>query len=175
MKQIEFNDYIKKIRDLISQELKKLKQKQEDMLLNHFSEEQKNTYYQVHTASMMNGKIWEIVFFNFHDWEKIKKMDGKSNKRKIIIELKNKPTTFNYASKKGTIRSIVELRKEYPNYSCIIGFINDDSNTDFIDDKNKICYMGGDSLFKYVFGEKYYKEIQEKVKEKVSSFYDKKK
>lgn len=171
MKQIEFNDYIKKIRDLISQELKKLKQKQEDMLLNHFSEEQKNTYYQVHTASMMNGKIWEIVFFNRRDWEQIKKIDGKSNTRKIIIELKNKPTTFNYASKKGTIRSIVKLQKKYPNYSCIIGFINDDLNTDFIDDKNKIRYMGGDSLFKYVFGEKYRKEIQEKV----SSFYDKKK
>ena len=155
MKQIEFNKYIEKIRDLINQELKKpqtkKRQTQEDMLLNHFSKEQKNTYYQVLRTSMKNGKIWEIVFFNFRDWEQIKKMDGKSNARKIIIELKNKPTTINSTSKKGTISGIGELQKEYPDYSFIIGFINDD--------KNKIRYLGGDSLFKYVVGDKYHKEL----------------
>ena len=82
--------------------------------------------------------------------------DGKSDTRQIIIELKNKSTTLNSASKKGTISNIKELQKEYPNYHCIIGFINDDSNTNII-------------------GDKYHKEIQEKVKEIVSSFYDKKK
>lgn len=100
--------------------------------------------------------------------------DGKSDTRQIIIELKNKSTTLNSASKKGTISNIQELQKEYPNYHWIIGFINDDSNTDIINNKDKIHYIGGDLLFQYVFGDKYHKEIQEKVKEIVSSFYDKK-
>ena len=138
------------------------------MLLNHFSEEQKNIYYQIQIASMVNGKIWEIVFFNFQDWERIKKMDGKSDTRKIIIELKNKKTTLNHVSKKGTISSIKELQKKYPDYHCVIGYLNDDSNTDFIDNNDKIRYIGGDSLFKYVFGDMSHKEI-------ISSFYDKKK
>jgi hypothetical protein len=37
---------------------------------------------------MTNGKIWEIVFFNFNDWESIKKMDRKSNILKTISRIK---------------------------------------------------------------------------------------
>ena len=178
MQQIEFDNYLEEIRPLIDKELEKTQRlpkiNQNDMLLDHFTENQKNTYYRIQIASMINGKIWEIVFFNFPDWKRIKKMDGKSDTRKTIIELKNKATTLNSASKKGTIQGIKELQKEYPNYRFIIGFINDDSNRNIMDDENEILYLGGDSLFHYVFGERYQKEIQKKVKEIVSSFYDKK-
>lgn len=50
---------------------------------------------------MKHGNIWEIVFFNYFGWERIKKLDGRSEIRQTIIELKNKVTTFNSSSLKG--------------------------------------------------------------------------
>ena len=112
MKKIEFKTYLKEIRPLIirllNKQLKNKKKRQKDMLLDCFTDKEQNIYHQVHLASMKNGYIWEIVFFKFPGWEKIGIMNGKSNTRNIIIELKNKSTTFNSASKKGTI---IDIRK----------------------------------------------------------------
>ena len=108
MKKIEFKTYLKEIRPLIirllNKQLKNKKKRQKDMLLDCFTDKEQNIYHQVHLASMKNGYIWEIVFFNFEGWERLKKRaNGISHSRKIIIELKNKPTTLNHTGLEGTL------------------------------------------------------------------------
>ena len=74
--------------------------------------------------------------------------------------------------KKETINNIRELQKKYANYNYIIGYINDDSNRNPF--KDGLQYLGGDSLFEYVFTDQYSKKIQEIVKKIVFDFYEKK-
>lgn len=102
-------------------------------------------------------------------------MDGKSDTRKTIIELKNKPTTLNHAAKKGTLSDIRELQRKYPDYQIIVGFINDDSHRDTFDHENNVRYLGGDCLFEFVFEKKWHKKVQKEVKKIVVSFYGEKK
>lgn len=68
---MEFNNYLEKIRPLICQELQKTQTKIKRYIIESLYRRTKNTYYQIQIATMTNGKIWEIVFFNFQDWERM--------------------------------------------------------------------------------------------------------
>ena len=120
MNQKKFNFYIKKVEKEIEQIVLNVKKKegikknkQEDMLLELIiNKEETNIYNQIHLTSMMCGKIWEIVFFNFEGWERLKKgADGISHSRKIILELKNKSTTLNHTGLEGTLSKKKNLKK----------------------------------------------------------------
>ena len=89
----------------------KTKRNTKDMLMNRFTESDMQIYQQIHTSSMKHGNIWEIVFLNYFGWERIKGLDGKSEIRKTMIELKNKATTLNSSSLKGTLGTIRRLKK----------------------------------------------------------------
>ena len=172
----KFETYWEKIKPLIIEileknQIEKKRDIQKDMLLVNFSDKELNIHRQVHKATMMNGKIWEVVFFNFLDWEKIGRMDGKSEIYNVIIELKNQEKSFNNSSRKGTMTDVKKLRKKYPNYQFIFGYVNDDSSRNYVDLNTYVHYLGGNSLFKYVFGHKYYEIIQKRVIELVVSFY----
>ena len=106
---------------------------------------------------MTFGKIWEIVFFNWDDWIKIKKMDGMSKSRKIHMELKNKSTIMNQNSRHGLKIKLKEFENENPGYRSVIGYVHDLTNTEKIEKNDElgltIYYYGGDALFNNFFGD----------------------
>lgn len=94
---------------------------------------------------------------------------GKSETREAIIELKNKSTTLNSSSLEGTLLRIEKLKLDYPTYNFIIGYINDNKHRDERLEEN-VWILGGDSLFQYVFGNRYL-QVQSRIKEIVNSYY----
>jgi len=169
-KNINFEKFVNQIKPLILECFESPSKKnkiQEDMLMTRFTSIEKEIYYKIHRGSMIHGKIWEIVFFNWDDWKKIGGMDGKSENLKTLIELKNKPTTLNDASSKGTFKKIEKLKKKYPNYQFIIGFVNNDLTRDTMNQLKGVRILGGDALFKFVFQE-HSKEIQKRIKKIVN-------
>ena len=60
-------------------------------------------------------------------------LDIISKERNIIIELKNRTNTDNASSKKSNLDKLANFKSKNPEYTCIYGCINDDT-----EDKTKI-------------------------------------
>jgi hypothetical protein len=54
-------------------------------------------------------------------------LDIMSAERKIIIELKNRTNTDNASSRKSNLDKLALFKKNNPNYLCIYGCVNDDT------------------------------------------------
>lgn len=69
----------------------------------------------------------------------------------------------------GTLTRIRKLKRRYPHYTFIIGYVNDNQHrVEYIEENVRI--LGGDSLFKFVFGHRYF-EVQCRIIEIVNSYY----
>ena len=81
---------------------------------------------------MKIGLIWEEVIGNYDGFVKLKignktGLDIISYSKKIIIELKNITNTDNNSSRKSNLNKLVKFKKENPDYTCIYGMINDNT------------------------------------------------
>ena len=81
---------------------------------------------------MKIGLIWEEVIGNYDGFVKLKignktGLDIISYSKKIIIELKNRTNTDNNSSRKSNLNKLVKFKKENPDYTCIYGMINDNT------------------------------------------------
>lgn len=54
-------------------------------------------------------------------------LDIISYSKKIIIELKNRTNTDNNSSRKSNLNKLVKFKKENPDFTCIYGMINDNT------------------------------------------------
>ena len=131
----DFRIYEKKITKLINKKLtnKKSEKILDDILLDDYIIEHSNEMkisLALKQLQMKIGFIWQIVIGNYIDFEDLavghsSGLDVRNKKRKIIIELKNRYNTDNYASKKTNLKKLAKYKKTHPSYECIYGIINE--------------------------------------------------
>ena len=81
---------------------------------------------------MKVGEIMQIILGNYDKFINLGNghesgLDIVSHERKIIIELKNRTNTDNASSKKSNFDKLVKFKMNNPEYSCIYGCINDET------------------------------------------------
>lgn len=162
----ELDDYLisinKKIEKLLSQS-KYNDDILDDILLNNFiksNTEQIKFTKKIKQLQMNVGKIWQIVIGNYNNFSDLGEghetgLDVKSDKLKIIMEIKNRHNTDNASSKKTNLSKLAKFKKLNPDYTCIYAVINDktkEGKDEFIthDDVN-IRYLSGNKLLEFVF------------------------
>ena len=81
---------------------------------------------------MKVGEIMQIILGNYDKFINLGNghesgLDIVSHERKIIIELKNRTNTDNASSKKSNFDKLAKFKMNNPEYSCIYGCINDET------------------------------------------------
>lgn len=130
---------------------------------------------------MKIGEIWQIVIGNYKSFKNlythhISGLDIISNDRKIIMELKNRTNTDNHSSKKQNLLKLSNFKKLHPEYTCVYGCINDDTEDKTIKGSSKtIIYNDveievktGLNLLKFIFEENT-ENVIEMVKQIINS------
>ena len=135
----------------------------EDLLLNMFiksNKEKVNFAKKLKHLQMNIGKIWQIVLGNYKDFIDLEEgdetgLDVKSDKLKIIMEIKNRYNTDNASSRKTNYGKLSNFKLNNPDYECIYAVINEKHNlgNDYIIKHNEqnIRYLSGQKLLDYVF------------------------
>jgi hypothetical protein len=82
---------------------------------------------------MKIGEIMQLVLGNYDKFINLGTghgtgLDILSIERKIIIELKNRTNTDNSSSRKSNLDKLAKFKINNPEYTCIYGCINDDTN-----------------------------------------------
>ena len=107
---------------------------------------------------MKIGYIWQIAIGNYIDFidlgsNHITSLDVISEKRKIIMEIKNRYNTDNSSARQTNIRKLENYKLDHPDYTCIYAVINDKTHPRQIKPiNNSVMYYSGDCLLNYVFG-----------------------
>lgn len=112
------------------------------------------------------GEIMQVIIGNYDNFYNLGNnhktgLDVISEKRKIIIELKNRTNTDNASSKKSNFDKLAKYKINNPEYTCIYGCINDNTKKNTNRGKiNSIIYNGaeikiyiGNKLLELIFGE----------------------
>jgi hypothetical protein len=135
----------------------------EDILLDDFI---KNNAKQIQSAKKLKqiqmnvGKIWQISIGNWKDFTDLGEgdatgLDVKSDKLKIIIEIKNRYNTDNLSSRKTNYLKLATYKKANPDFICIYAVINDNTKLGKDEiikyDDEDIRYLSGDKLMEYIF------------------------
>ena len=108
----------------------------------------------------MVGKIWGVGSPSG--------LDIRSCDRNYFVELKNKYNTMNSSSRKAVIEKLVKWSAKNPKTTCILGIVNPKNGKGYQkeiqQDGECIKELGGEELFKLVFGKHYatYIEIAKK-------------
>ena len=81
---------------------------------------------------MKVGEIWQEVLGNYDGYINLRighetGLDILSHTKKIAIELKNRTNTDNHSSKKSNLDKLAKFKMEHPDYTCIYGNINDNT------------------------------------------------
>jgi len=81
---------------------------------------------------MKIGDIWQYALGNYKGFEDLKKghktgLDILSVPLKIAMELKNRTNTDNSSSRKSNLDKLAMFKKKNPEYTCIYGLINEDT------------------------------------------------
>lgn len=81
---------------------------------------------------MKVGEIWQVCLGNYKDCIDLKighetGLDLMSHTRKFAVELKNRTNTDNASSKKSNLDKLAKFKLEHPDYTCIYGNINADT------------------------------------------------
>ena len=79
---------------------------------------------------MKIGEIFQMVLGNYQNFENLPTkndfgVDIISYNRKIIVELKNRTNTDNNSSKITNYRKLAKFKKDFPEFKCIYGCINE--------------------------------------------------
>jgi hypothetical protein len=159
-------DYLDDINKKIEKVMKQSKYNEdiiEDILLDKYIE--KNVDMVKFTKKLkqlqMNiGKIWQITIGNYHNFVDlgegdVTSLDVKSDKRKIIMEIKNRYNTDNASSRKTNLSKLAKYKKENPEYECIYAIINEKQKSGKDDiithDGMNIRYLSGQKLLDFIF------------------------
>jgi hypothetical protein len=115
---------------------------------------------------MKIGEIWQEVIGNYKNFMNLKQghstgLDIINEEQKIIIELKNRTNTDNASSRKANLDKLVKFKKNNPDYTCIYGNINENTEEKtkkgvkktYIIDDVEIEYMSGYTFLLLIFGD----------------------
>jgi len=80
------------------------------------------------------GYIWQYILGNYHLFVNLgighsSGLDIISYEKKIAVEIKNRTNTDNYSSKKSNFDKLAKYKKEHPEFTCIYGNINAETET----------------------------------------------
>lgn len=137
----------------------------EDMLLNCYIKKNENVIKQskkLKQLQMNIGKIWQIAIGNYENFIDLGEgdksgLDVKSDKLKIIMEIKNRYNTDNASAKKANYDKLVKFKADNPDYKCIYAIINDKTKTGkeerIIHNGYEITYFSGNKLLEFIFGD----------------------
>jgi hypothetical protein len=136
----------------------------EDILLNNYIKKNENIIKQskkLKQIQMNIGKIWQLTIGNYKHFidlgeGHITGLDVKSDKLKIIMEIKNRYNTDNASAKKANYDKLVKFKINNPDYKCIYAIINDKTKNGKeeikIYNEYEIIYLSGNKLFEFIFG-----------------------
>lgn len=85
----------------------------------------------------------------------MKKLDLKNESKKEFIELKNKSTSLNSDSKSSVYSKLALFSELNPEWTCILGFINDFQpmkKVIYINNQ-RILVLSSDYLFEHILGD----------------------
>jgi hypothetical protein len=134
------------------------KQKEEftfDILDSEFTKKNKLICLKEKQRQMKIGDIWQEILGNYEYFENLgvgheTGLDILSNTRKIAIELKNRTNTDNSSSKKSNLDKLARFKKQHPDYMCIYGNINSDTEEKTKQGLIKIIQHDGVEIHHYV-------------------------
>ncbi len=116
---------------------------------------------------MFKGKVWQTAIGVFPGFKDLKQGDSTgldliNHDRKVVIEVKNRTNTMNKGSRKSSLGDLADYKKQYPEYTCILGQINCYTEKLFNKESNykKIIHNGceiieykGKDFLRYIFRE----------------------
>lgn len=167
LEQFDLDSYIVNINDKIKKLFKSSKYNNdilEDILLDCYIKKNENVIRgakKLKQLQMNIGKIWQIVIGNYENFIDLGEgnktgLDIRSDKLKIIIELKNRYNTDNASSKKSNYDKLTKFKKANPDYKCIYAVINDKTKIGkeeiVIHNGFEITYLSGNKLLTFIFG-----------------------
>ena len=177
--QQHLSDYKKKINDEISKLLNKDRSPFafESSVFGIESEEYKKDLkiaHKIRQCQQKEGRMNEIILGNAPGWTDLmvgspSGLDISSCNGNYIVELKNKYNTMNSSSRKAVIEKLVKWSANNPKTTCILGIVNPKNGKGYQkkihQDGECILELGGEELFKLVFGKHYttYITIAKKV------------
>ncbi len=113
---------------------------------------------------MKIGEIWQEIIGQYDTFTNLGRghnsgLDILSNKRKIIIELKNRTNTDNASARKSNFDKLVRFKKNNMSYTCVYACINADTKEKTIKGESRLIthkdvnihYMVGYEFLKFIF------------------------
>lgn len=155
---MELEEYLdlmeKKIKDILNR--KEKNNISFDILDTEDKRRNKLIYLKEKQYLMKIGEIWQEVLGNYNGFINLKTghssgLDIISYDKKVIIELKNRINTDNSSSRKTNLDKLVEFKRKHPEFRCIYGFINANTEKDTLQGGKKIIQYRGIEI-EYYYG-----------------------
>jgi hypothetical protein len=140
-----------------------------DILLDPIIDERQELFdnsYRVTRMQMCVGVIWQRLMGQVDGIRDLGEgdktgLDLRSDKRKFVMELKNRYNSDNSSAKKSNVRKLDTFKQSHSRYEVIYGVVND-RRPEGIDELRTLNgmeyrYLSGEKLLKFVFGAKYAK------------------
>jgi hypothetical protein len=169
-------DYFEKIEKIIKSIL--LRPAREDVTYNMFeTSKSKQRQMDVLKEKQLQMKIGEIIqaaIGNYDDYEDLKighesGLDCISRKKKIIIEIKTRPTTDNASSRKSNKEKLRKFKQHNPEYRCIYAYFQANTEKKTIEGSHKLLIKNG-IVIEELIGSSFYNLIFGDNSEQVISF-----
>lgn len=120
-----------------------------DILLQGLANRVADTTYKYNVLRMRIGMAWEMAFLDF-GFEKLRSgIDLVNHHRKIAIELKNSYRVNSKVLKVDSQR-LKEFKRQHPDYTVILGHINDRTESGRSVTRNGVRYMYGRYFLRYI-------------------------
>jgi hypothetical protein len=126
----------------------------------------KLTAHKERQRQMKVGEIWQDVLGTWEGCINLKighetGLDILSHERKFAIELKNRTNTDNSSARKANLDKLARFKKANPDYTCVYGNINADTEAKTMANKSKIIvhegveiqHLVGMTLLKFILGD----------------------
>jgi len=114
---------------------------------------------------MKIGEIWQEIIGQYDTFINLGTghctgLDVLSERRKIVIEIKNRTNTDNASAKKSNLDKLSNFKKHNMAYTCVYACINADTEEKTVRGDNKLLYhegvplqhMVGKEFLKFIFG-----------------------
>lgn len=126
-----------------------------DILDTELIKNNKLIYLKEKQRQMKIGEIWQEVLGSYHGFVNLgighkTGLDIISHEKKIVVELKNRTNTDNASSKKANLDKLSKFKKENPDYICIYGTINDNTEKKTIPGTIKNIIHNGVEIKQYI-------------------------
>ena len=105
--------------------------------------------YRLQVLRMRIGYAWELVFTDYGFKKQSSGIDLVSHRRKIVIELKN-GYRINSIVRNADFRRLQAYKRRHPQYTAILGIINDKNPEGKSRTKNGLRIMSGQKFLHYI-------------------------